>query len=95
MKSRAASPEQLDVVFQPVLSPVCATIAWFGQPPEGFDKLEWSPDRGGECRFHQFTISTYGDDNRRVAGVRVWDPAAGLYKEELQVYDRATLTVTI
>jgi hypothetical protein len=96
MKVKNVTPEQLAYVFGLQIHPtMTATQGFWGTPPPGHDVLGVSPDRGGTCPFHQFTVSTFGEGSQRVVGYRVWDPRDRLYKEDLYVYASGSPTMGV
>jgi len=69
MKKKVQSPEQINYVFNSNLFSSCATLS-VQQIPKDFNILEISPDRGGSNKFEEVTFSYFGDENKRVLGVK-------------------------
>jgi hypothetical protein len=90
MKIKQQSQEQISWVFgQPLSFGSNATIS-YSSIPDGFECLEISPDRGGGNSFSCITISCFGDDEKRVLGVRVFENSS-LLKEDLYEFDRSMM----
>lgn len=93
-KKKLVTLQQIDYIFNEPLFKSNATIS-YQQLPQGFDVLNINTDRGGKTTFDEITVSYFGDDNKRVLGIRVWDDISKIFKEDIREYDKNKLIVTI
>lgn len=96
MKTKPQSQRQIDYIFSfPLSFPSLATINFRGVVPTNFDILNVSIDRGGNANPHTIMLSMHWDQNKRVLGIRVWDPVAKIFKEDHREYDSTKNLVRI
>jgi hypothetical protein len=87
-KTKPQSPKQINYVFShPISFASCATIS-YPYPPNGFEILGIDATRGGTSPLKEVTFSTFGDENKRILGIRTIEESTGLEKEDLIEFDK-------
>lgn len=94
IKKKYQTLEQIEYVFRSNLFLSNATLST-QQLPKDFGVLDISPDRGGKNTFSELTFSTFGNDNKRVMGISVWDDKEKLIKEDIYEYEKDKSIVSI
>ena len=94
-KRKLQSQKQIEYVFSfPISFSSCATISYPCEP-DGFSLLNIKTDRGEKAKLREITISTFGNEDKRVLGVRTRDESAKLDKEDLLEFDKSASTKSI
>lgn len=85
-KIKPQTSEQIRYVFSHSVSSSCATIS-YPYPPRGFEVLEIDVTRGGNNELKEITFSTFGEEAKRVLGVRTIEKNTRVEKEDLIEFD--------